>query len=265
MSSFFIIGTKGMLGNCAYKFFKKKYKVFFTNEKIHQSNYKKLINKINKIKPKFVLNSVGRIKQKKFNKYDMYFINSYFPIELANNLNKSICLINPSTDCVFDGKNIKGYNIKNIPNALDEYGKSKIIAEQSQYLRENILIPRTSIIGFELTKKKHSLLEWALSNKNKKIAGFTNHYWNGITTLEWCQIINQLIQKKIKVQNKVFQIGCKKKISKYELLKLINEVFLNNNLKIEKIEKDFINRFLFPEVNASSIKKQLLNLKYFYE
>lgn len=254
-----------MLGNCAYKFFKQKYKVFYTNKKIDETNYKNVINKINKINPKFVLNSVGRIKQKKFNKNDIYFINSYFPIELANKLNKSICLINPSTDCVFDGNNKKGYNIKSVPDAFDDYGKSKIIAEQSQYFRENILIPRTSIIGFEVTKKKHSLLEWALTNENKKIEGYANHYWNGITTLEWCQIINNLIQKKIKVQNKVFQIGCKKKISKYKLLKIINEIFLNNSLEIKKLKKNFTNRFLFPEVNADPIKKQLLDLKYFYE
>ena len=254
-----------MLGSCAYRFFQKRFKIFYTNQKIDQNNYKILINKINHINPKFVLNGVGRIKQKKSKKNDMYFINSYFPIELANHLKKNIFLINPSTDCVYDGKKVKGYNINDDLNAMDEYGKSKIIAEQSQHLRENILIPRTSIIGFEQTRKKHSLLEWALSNQNKKIMGFTNHYWNGVTTLEWCQIINQIIQKKIEIKNKVFQFGLKKKISKYELLRVINEVFLNNNLKIEKVAKEYTNRYLLPEINARPIKKQLLDLKSFYE
>tara|TARA_X000000950_G_C13883128_1_gene647728 strand:+ start:1233 stop:2045 length:813 start_codon:yes stop_codon:yes gene_type:complete len=265
MKSLFIIGTKGMLGSCAYNFFKKKNKVYFTNQNVNKYNYNFLINKINKCNPDFVLNCIGRIKQKKYNIHDLYFINSFFPIALAYKLNPKIILINPSTDCVFSGKNKIGYNTTCKLDAFDDYGKSKIIAEQSQYLRKNILIPRTSIIGFEKAKIKHSLLEWALSKKKIKINGYKNHFWNGITTLEWCKIIYKIINKKVIIKNKVFQIGQKNKISKFYLLKKINHIYLNDKKIIYPINTSYINRYLKPDIFSTDIDKQLSNLKDFYD
>lgn len=263
MKSIFIIGTKGILGNFAIKFFSKKLKVYFTNQKINKDNYNLIINKINKSNPTFVLNCIVRIKQKKSKIQDLYFINSYFPIELANKLNKKIILINPSTDCVFNGLSQDGYTITSNVNAFDDFGKSKIIAEQTQYLREKILIPRTSIIGFEKSKAKHSLLEWALSEKEKKINGYQNHFWNGVTTLEWCKIIYLVLNKKIIVKNKIFHIGQKEKISKYDLLTKINHIFLNDKKSISKVNVNYVNRYLKPDIISKNIDEQLLELLKF--
>ena len=183
-------------------------------------------------------------------------------MQLAISLNKKILFINPSTDCVFNGKKKNnGYLVNDYPNAIDDYGKSKIIAEKSISFREKILIPRTSIIGFEKMNKKFSLLEWALSQRNKKINGYKNHYWNGVTTLEWCKLMYELLEGKIQLSEKLFHIGMNKKISKYVLLKNINDIFTDNKLIIKPVDHSFTNRYLIPNLVANKLSNQLLELK----
>ena len=56
------------------------------------------------------------------------------------------------------------------------------------------MVLRTSIIGPERGTNK-SLVEWLLSNKGGKVNGFTNHIWNGLTTLELSKCINAIIHE----------------------------------------------------------------------
>ena len=76
---------------------------------------------------------------------------------------------------------------------------------------------------------KKSFLEWVISNNNGKIKGFTNHMWNGITCLEYCKVIEQIIN------NNLFWTGVRHIYSptpksKYDMAVIISKVF---NLQIE--------------------------------
>ena len=53
---------------------------------------------------------------------------------------------------------------------------------------------RCSIIGFE-KKTNYSLLNWYWKNKNKKINGYKNYIWNGITTDALSKICMGIINK----------------------------------------------------------------------
>ena len=56
-----------------------------------------------------------------------------------------VCLLHISTDYVFDGENEKGYTAEDIPNPINEYGKSKLAGEKKiQSILDRYFIIRTS-------------------------------------------------------------------------------------------------------------------------
>jgi dTDP-4-dehydrorhamnose reductase len=153
-------------------------------------------------------------------------------------------MIHITTDCVFSGKD-GSYDEESSHDCLDEYGKSKSLGE-SQNLCMTI---RTSIIGDEIHKNA-SLIAWAKSMKDKEVKGFTNHFWNGITTRHYAEICEQIIQNNLYTEG-LFHIHSNS-VSKFELLNLLNERYgLNLDIK-EFRDKNTIDRTL-------STKKQLLS------
>lgn len=79
----------------------------------------------------------------------------------------NIILIHISTDYVFDGENDKPYTIEDIPNPINEYGKSKLLGEQ--YIQEELerfFIVRTSWVYSNYGK---NFLKTVVENINNKI------------------------------------------------------------------------------------------------
>lgn len=259
MKNVLILGHNGMLGNMVLNFFKKtnKYNLYTLEEKFPSDIFK---DKIKKIECDIIINCIGKIPQKTPSKSDIYLINTYFPVWLAEN--KSNCLIiHPSTDCVFKGdtKKIMYDNDDNM-DADDTYGKSKRIASELLNDFDNIFEIRTSIIGPELYDKK-SLFEWILNkNETEQINGYTNHFWNGITTLQWAKLLHDFIQNKN--FNKKIQIGTDR-IDKFTLLKMVCSIFsLKRNITEFKTIKP-VNKCLKSDINIPSLEKQLQELYIF--
>ena len=74
------------------------------------------------------------------------------------------------------------------------------------------------------------------SNKGGKVNGYNNHYWNGVTCLQLATIIKQMIE------NNIFWKGIRhvyspRSVSKYELVKMINEAY-KLNIEIYKYNAD---------------------------
>ena len=124
----------------------------------------------------------------------------------------------------------------------------------------NVKQIRTSIIGPEIYNNV-SLMEWFFKQTNK-VNGFSNHYWNGITSLEWSKQSLYVIKNWNDLDN-VVQIGTKS-ISKYNLLCLINKIFKCKK-DIVSIDTNFINRCLKSDYILPDIEKQLIELKRFYK
>ena len=112
------------------------------------------------------------------------------------------------------------------------YGKSK-----SQGEPKNCTIIRTSIIGEELNHKR-SLVEWIKSNTGGEINGYSNHYWNGITCLQYAKIVEYMILNNIFWEG-VRHIYSPTTVSKYELANIINDTY-NLGIKINKFETDTV-------------------------
>jgi len=190
----------------------------------------------------YYINCAGSIKQKisQENKEDI-LINSVFPWKLADMCEKhGSKLIHITTDCVFSG-NLGKYSEDFTHDCLDFYGKTKSLGEPS-----NAMVIRTSIIGEELSGNA-SLVEWAKSNAQNRVDGYTNHWWNGITTLQYAKICHNIIENNY-YKNDKFHIFSPKDICKHDLLGLISERF-HLNLTID------------PHKNKVSIDRTLRSSK----
>lgn len=273
----FIFGSNGMLGNYIKTFLSKQFEVIPLTRKDYDLNnltYTTLSNLllnrgINK--KDIIINCAGIIPQQKskhnITKEMYYKINSLFPNMLgAFSDNKDIRLIHITTDCVFSGlgDDAGNYTENAEHNEINDYGKSKSLGE----ICEGTII-RTSIIGEEETNK-YSLLEWVRSNKDKKINGYTNHYWNGVTCLELSKIINKIIDNNLYWQG-VRHIFSPTMVSKYELVTIINDVY-KLNIKINKLDTELVtnktlstiydenNIFKIPELKEQIIELSKYNI-----
>lgn len=228
----YLFGSTGMLGRYVFNILNNKYDIICINRDNFDikndlwENLERILEK-NLNENDIIINCAGIIPQKTpFDNYRDYIrINTLFPHKLNELCIKSRAkLMHITTDCVYDG--LKGnYTLLDEHTATNIYGISKSEGEP-----HNATIIRTSIIGEELSGKK-SLLEWVKSNKNGKIKGYINHYWNGVTCLTLANFIKDIID------NNNFWSGVKhiyspETISKYELCCFINEIY-NLNIDIE--------------------------------
>ena len=253
-----ILGGSGMLGHKLVQGFNDKFEVWTTirgNAQVYKIygflpedrviedfnalDDKKLIKSIESVGPEVIINAVGVVKQLPISKdlINTLEINSILPHKLKEiSEQNNIRLINVGTDCVFKGS--KGnYNETDEADAGDLYGRSKNLGEVSS---SNCLTLRTSIIGRELFSK-HSLVEWFLSNKGKKIKGFKNAVFSGFSTLELTAIIGDLIINHPNLEGLYHVSGFP--INKFDLLNLLRKAF-KLEIEIEPNEDFVIDRSL---------------------
>jgi dTDP-4-dehydrorhamnose reductase len=94
-----------------------------------------------------------------------------------------------ATDCVYSGA--KGHYLEtDAHDALDVYGKTKSLGEcfipNTQHLRCSIIGPEPKDFKF--------LIEWFRRQAPQSaVNGFTNHHWNGVTTLHFAKLCKGII------------------------------------------------------------------------
>ncbi len=178
-------------------------------------------------------------------------INSLFPHILAKAARKLNCrVIQIATDCVYSGN--KGpYMEDDAHDALDVYGKTKSIGE---VYSDNVFHLRCSIIGPEL-KAHLSLMDWFLGQpKNAEVNGFTNHQWNGVTTLHFAKLCQGIIKNDLVLPH-LQHVVPKNKINKSDLLNCFAKGFGRMDIKINPIEAEkIINRILFTKNSDFNLK-----------
>ena len=266
-----ILGSTGMLGSAVGKWFLDKPEQFEThltyrNEKMsygenkyHFDPYDEknsvalpvvdyVINCIGVIKPFMAQSPVASIE-----------INSVLPWKLADWANGTGAkLIHITTDCVYSGA--KGfYTEEDSHDALDDYGKSKSLGEPT-----NIMVLRTSIIGEEIHKNA-SLISWVKSQKGGEVNGFTNHLWNGITTKQYAEICEKIINQELYQVGK-FHIHSPEPVTKHELVSFINNRFdlgitVNEFEAPTVVDRTLASVYqLSKELEISSIEQQIKEL-----
>ncbi|MFA3783811.1 dTDP-4-dehydrorhamnose reductase family protein [Melioribacteraceae bacterium 4301-Me] len=268
MEKILIIGSTGMLGYAVSSYF--KYRGYYVVElsrnefDIASEPIEKLETYLNGIDA--VINCAGVIKPtiSKNSVENVLKINSIFPRNLARLCNKKgIKCFHITTDCVYSGKKGK-YTEEDYFDAEDLYGLSKIAGETN-----DCMVIRTSIIGEENSNSR-SLLEWAKSQAGKEVNGFTNHLWNGVTTLYLAEIIEKILKNNL-YQKGIFHIYSPDTVNKYELLNIFNEVY-DLKLKINPVEaKESVDRSLasiFPlasKICTKMLDQQVREMSEFFK
>lgn len=235
-----VLGATGMLGQMVLRYLSSdlRFSVFGTQPQRNGKWFyldalkgsKQLEKFFSNRRFNYCINCIG-INKNKIDEADVVSvaktikINALFPHELSFLAAKNgIKVIQISSDGVFSGKN-KFYDESFPCDCQDIYGRSKVLGEADALDFLNI---RCSIIGpspFE----KGGLYQWFISQPDgAKIPGYTNHIWNGVTTLQFAQLCRLIIRKNIftrmRKESKVFHFAPNQPVSKYELLVLLKNV-----------------------------------------
>jgi dTDP-4-dehydrorhamnose reductase len=176
---YLILGKNGQLGQAFQKELDNKNKEYLalSRQECDISDLKKLQEIFESYKPDIVLNCaaynlVDKAEEEFWNAYRTNAL-GVRNLAYASKIHNSY-LVTYSTDYVFDGTKRDGaYTEEDIPNPLNEYGKSKLAGEK-YILEENLtkyLIFRTSwVYGEGKQNFLYKLLQWAKNNDVLKIA-----------------------------------------------------------------------------------------------
>lgn len=154
------------------------------------------------------------------------YLNSYLPRYLENFFKDSRTrIVHISTDGVFSGLN-PPYKEDSKYDGETFYGRTKSLGE---IINSKDLTFRMSIIGPTMRADGTGLLNWFLSQAGE-IKGFTNVYWNGVTTLELAKGIKAALNQNLAG---LYHFVPNQAISKYEKLQLFKELFEIKNIHIK--------------------------------
>jgi len=255
MTKVLVLGSTGMLGSAVANHFLNLngYETHVTHRRDLKLNKNSIFfnaceDSFNLLpKVDYIINCIGIIKP--FIVQDAYksiYLNSLFPRKLANYCSSNRTkLIHVSTDCVYSGKK-GGYTEADVHDCLDFYGKSKSLGEP-----ENCMVLRTSIIGEEIHKNA-SLVAWAISQGGLTVDGYSNHFWNGLTTKQYAKCCESIINNSLYI-NGLRHVHSPAVVSKRDMLRMISDAF-NLNLNIVDYETmDPCDRSLASNFELSNI------------
>lgn len=163
-------------------------------------------------------------------------VNALFPHTLAKAAAESGSnVLQIATDCVYSGK--AGNYAEDAPHdALDVYGKSKSLGEVPA---DNVTHIRCSIIGPE-PKAHVSLLDWFLGQpQGGDVNGFTNHLWNGVTTLHFAKVCAGLIKAGVVLPQKMHLVPTAT-ATKAEMLECFSQTYGRSDITIKHSEATMI-------------------------
>ena len=235
MSTVLILGATGMLGSAVLREFSnfrgkvlastRGNKILNSDSGVTFLNFDAATDDLEASFPMpvdFVINCIGIIKPYINDKDPMQTatameLNGTFPNRLEVWASKrGAKVIQIATDCVFSGS--KGHYLESDEhNALDVYGKSKSLGEAKG---PSMMHLRVSIIGPEVDRNT-SLLEWVRNQPlNSEISGYTDHFWNGITSLHFSKMALGIIENDL-FEAGVFHVLPQGSVNKFELVSLI--------------------------------------------
>lgn len=263
MKRIYVLGPYGMLGEMVQRHFGASvdYEVIPVHVQFDHDNLVDHFRRYDDEPPAVFVNGIGAIPQKVSRAQDFILPNVLLPLELARTLSPHHRLIHPSTDCVFCGNRGSSYPSGIEPDASDAYGWSKIQAERVLITRPNTILIRTSIIG-PSRGSASGLLQWFLAQpQGAQLSGYTNHYWNGITTLQWCVEVERLLVAPDTFEGRLLQLGWPKGCSKYEILLMFRDAF-RPDISVTPVEHGApVDRRLEPDVVVPDLSRQLAHLR----
>lgn len=231
-----VFGGTGMAGHMIIRYFQQRseYEVYYTTRDksdaegiyVDVTDSTSVEKAIEYVKPDISINCIGILNEHAERETKLAFqVNSLLPHQIAKLMERSGGkLIHISTDCVFSG--VKGdYKETDETDGTSIYAQSKQLGE---VVSDKHLTIRTSIIGPELKEEGIGLFLWFMKQQGT-IKGFQNVLWNGVTTLELAKAIHYMIQNNV---SGLYHLGSSNKISKHELLTMLQDIYQKNDVTI---------------------------------
>lgn len=269
MMSVFVLGHRGMLGHVVTRFLRESgYEVMTTDKRFEASHDCQLLREVSLSGADVVVNCIGKIRQKTGDPSELFLANTVLPIQVLQRLSPLQRFIQISSDCVFSGFKEGAYIPLDVPDPIDAYGASKAAGEIVA-LDHRATVIRTSIIGPEIGSS-FGLFAWFANNPAKKISGYSNHLWNGVTTLQLAKTIESIIRMGPKTSSYIFHETSGDAVTKHDLLLTINEVWKMRKEIISVATPHAVNHtlgrhHLMADADKSPpIKQQLQELKEWY-
>ena len=242
MNKKILIVGMGFLGNYVLREFKNKgFNVIGTRLSINDNVMKLDITDVesvekcvNQTNPDLIINCAANINLEFLEKNPQIgkSINAIGPRNLAKIASKNkIRLIHISTDSIFDGNNSM-YTEEDIPNPINEYGKTKLLGEK--YIQDSMkdyVILRTNFFG--INDKGTGLLNWIIEKLSQKeeITGFDDVIFNPIEISNLSKIIVEISQSSFVG---ILHLSSNKLISKYEFIMKVADIFNFDKKLIKK-------------------------------
>ncbi len=191
---------------------------------------------------------------------DAYMINTRPIFSMINYASESKCrFIQISTDHFFfgDGNQIHDENCD--VTILNEYARTKYLAERISLLNRDALVIRTNIIGFRNWIHQPTFIEWVRNQliANKEIRAYSDYYTSSITVYQFADILSRILQIKM---NGLINVASRDVFSKKDIITSLafKWGFLNADIKEGTIlDNKTISRCNSLGLDVSKIEKIL--------
>jgi dTDP-4-dehydrorhamnose reductase len=245
-----------MLGSLVQNYLRERGYLVLTSEVRYSGRPSdELVQEVVKSPAEAIVNCLGAIPGSGSSEQEMMAANALLPLHLSRSIGGRL-LIHASTDCVFDG-NRGWYKADEQPNATDPYGLSKGVGEAC-VVAANIVVMRTSIVGPPAGAGR-GLLGWFLGQEGA-VDGWTDHLWNGITTLAWAELAARTVEG-TGLTPGLHQPTTETEVTKEGLLRMFREVF-QHKVEIRPVRTEQArDRTLVPTTAMPPLRQQLVELR----
>ena len=257
-----IIGSSGFLGTKLMKILSKYHNVIGASRNPRQgeipldaTDKQQVRNFLFYQRPNIVIDTVALTSSADCESnpqkaYDLNYLTTKNIAQFCKEIKAKMIFI--SSSYVFDGEN-KNYKEEDFPNPLNEYGKTKLMAEKEVLNLENSIVIRLDIMyGYNGKNQQNGVFDMILSRKLIELRE-PNQIKAPVFIEDVASIILELIDKD---QRGIFHVAGNDKISILKFLKKLEKivretskisVLKNNKIKL-KIPKD-------SSLDISKIKK----------
>lgn len=270
MKKVVVLGSTGMAGHIIASYLGEHgYEVYRVSRSEKDTDKSKRINVtdvntltqyIDDICADVVINCIGLLQKScDENPALAILVNSYVPHYLETYYkNKTVKIIHLSTDCVFSGER-GNYRVSDLPDGRTVYDRTKALGELNN---DKDLTFRMSIIGPDIDSNGTGLFNWFMKQSGA-IRGFSGAIWNGVTTLELAEAIDNALRCNL---CGVYHLVPNENIDKYHLLLLFKSVFEKEDVEVIvdsqfTVNKTLVNERMDFDYQVKNYEEQIKNMK----
>ena len=192
-----------------------------------------------RIKPELVINSAAMadVDLCEKEKENAMLVNGY-AVEWLSSASKSIeaKFIQISTDYVFDGLT-GNYKEEDLPNPINEYGKSKLVGEENALKNDGLIIRIEMPYGLNLANNKNVFFESTINNL--KEGKTVNVAVDQIISPTFVEDIPKAVEVLVKKNaSGIFHLASKEHFSRFEFVNIIADAFNFDKIAIKSVKLD---------------------------